>query len=403
MTNWQLFYGDGTQRYNLRHQNPDDEKGKNQKLEPKAFPAPPPWRKFHEIEDEQEKKEINQRWNDIQKLASSEENKRGRERGEKFRIDVEKTKSGEEEITAAGKEVLNAVNAAIYLRRPLLITGNPGSGKTSLAYAIAYELNLGSVLTWAITARSTLLDGLYRYDAIGRLQDAEKKEDQSIGDYITLGALGTAFLPSPLPRVLLIDEIDKSDINLPNDLLHIFEEGAFKIPELVRRVKQTTPLSVEDYRKKNRRDALSAEEEDKERWLINTEEVFTADGKIKAKIHGGTICCAEFPIVIMTSNGEREFPPAFLRRCLRVVMPDPKGEALKSIVKAHFGETAFKKTESEISKLIEDFEKIQNGDRTTDQLLNAVHLLTNHISLDALDKDGLRDLLFKSLSISEEL
>lgn len=362
--NWQLFHGDGKTHNNVNIKD--------------NFPAPPPWRKFHEISDK-EKKEIEQRWNQIQELANSEENQRGRERGQKFRIHVEKKNSGEDEITEAGKEVLNAVNAAIYLRRPLLVTGNPGSGKTSLAYAIAYELNLGSVLTWPITARSTLLDGLYRYDAIGRLQDAENKQDQSIGDYITLGALGTAFLPSPLPRVLLIDEIDKSDINLPNDLLHIFEEGGFPIRELVRKVKDTKEET-------------------------NTEKVFTADGEIKATIHRGKVRCAEFPIVVMTSNGEREFPPAFLRRCLRVKMPDPQGEALKSIVKAHFGEAAFKKTESDISKLIQDFEQKQkDGDRATDQLLNAVHLLTNHISLEALDKDGLRDLLFKSLSISEEL
>ena len=362
--NWQLFHGDGKPDDNINIQD--------------NFPAPPPWRKFHEINDDKEKEEVESRWTEIQKLAASEENKRGRERGQKFRIHVEKKESGEE-ITEAGKEVINAVNAALYLRRPLLVTGNPGSGKTSLAYAIAHELKLGQVLTWGITARSTLLDGLYRYDAIGRLQDAEKKEDQSIGDYITLGALGTAFLPSKFPRVLLIDEIDKSDINLPNDLLHIFEEGAFRIPELVRRVK----------------------EKDTEKET-NAEKVFTADGEIKATIYRGKVRCAEFPIVIMTSNGEREFPPAFLRRCLRVIMPDPKGEALKSIVKAHFGEEAFEKTDNDISELIQYFED-KHGDRATDQLLNAVHLLTNHISLEALDKEGLRDLLFKSLSVSEEL
>ena len=181
--NWQLFYGDGKQHDNVNIKD--------------NFPAPPPWREFHKI-NKNEQNEINQRWSDIQKLANSEENERGRKRGANFRIHVE-GKSGEEKITQAGQEVLNAVNAAIYLRRPLLVTGNPGSGKTSLAYAIAHELQLGPVLTWSITARSTLQDGLYRYDAIGRLQEPEKKEDQSIGDYITLGALGTAFLPSPLP------------------------------------------------------------------------------------------------------------------------------------------------------------------------------------------------------------
>ncbi|KST65590.1 hypothetical protein BC008_41840 [Mastigocoleus testarum BC008] len=359
--------------------------GKNDLLN-RNFPAPPPWRKFHKINKE-EQKEINQRWDDIQELAESEENTRGRKRGQNYRIYVDQASLDGEEITDAAREVLNAVNAALYLRRPVLVTGNPGSGKTSLAYAIAYELNLGPVLAWSITARSTLQDGLYRYDAIGRLQDAEKNgrlqdleknhREQSIGNYITLGALGTAFLPSKFPRVLLIDEIDKSDINLPNDLLHIFEEGAFKIPELVRRVKDT----------------------EKE---TNTEKVFTSDGEIKATIRRGKVLCAEFPIVVMTSNGEREFPPAFLRRCLRVRMPDPQGEALKSIVKAHFGEEEFKKTEVEISKLIEYFEE-KEGERSPDQLLNAIHLLTNHISLEALDKNGLKDLLFKSLSISEEL
>ena len=137
----------------------------------------------------------------------------------------------------ARKEEIDLVNAALYLRRPLLVTGKPGTGKTSLAYAVARELELGEVLTWSITTRTTLKDGLYNYDAIGRLQDAQsqgKDNVQNIGRYIRLGALGTAMLPSSRPRALLIDEIDKSDIDLPNDLLHIFEEGEFLIPELQR-------------------------------------------------------------------------------------------------------------------------------------------------------------------------
>ena len=104
----------------------------------------------------------------------------------------------------------------------------------------------------------------------------------------------------------------------------------------------------------------------------------------------------------MTSNGEREFPPAFLRRCLRVKMPDPQPDALKSIVKTHFGEQAFNQAETEISQLIEDFLK-GDGDRATDQLLNAIYLITDHISPEDLDKDGLKDLLFKSLSNTDEL
>lgn len=124
------------------------------------------------------------------------------------------------------------VNAALYLRRPLLVTGNPGTGKTSLAYSVAYELDLGEVLYWPITTRTTLKDGLYNYDAVGRLQDAKLNPDDSlnrIGKYITLGPLGTALLPSERPRVLLIDEIDKSDVDLPNDLLHVFENGEYTI------------------------------------------------------------------------------------------------------------------------------------------------------------------------------
>ncbi len=127
-----------------------------------------------------------------------------------------------------------------------MITGKQGTGKSSLAYAVAYELKLGEPLVWSITSKSALQQGLYQYDALACLQDAsllksQLKEDNNIskakmpdiGHYIRLGPLGTAFLTSKSkkPRVLLIDEID---MDLPNDLLNLFEEGEFEIPELSR-------------------------------------------------------------------------------------------------------------------------------------------------------------------------
>jgi len=210
------------------------------------------------------------------------------------------------------QQEVELVNAALYLRRPLLVTGKPGTGKTSLAYAVAYQLKLGEVLYWPVTTRTTLKDGLYNYDAIGRLQDIPQKnhdnaENQDslkeIGKYIQLGPLGTSLLPSDKPRVLLIDEIDKSDIDLPNDLLHVFEEGQFEIPELLRIAEK-----------------------------LPTVKVRTADKAI-VEIHQGRVECKSFPFVILTSNGERDFPPAFLRRCLRLNIQEPSAtpRAIKSI------------------------------------------------------------------------
>ena len=96
----------------------------------------------------------------------------------------------------ATEKVIDLVNTALYLRRPLLVTGKPGVGKSSLAYAVAYELKLGQVLLWPITSRSTLKEGLYHYDAIGRLEEANlTQKTPDIGKFIRLGPLGTALLP----------------------------------------------------------------------------------------------------------------------------------------------------------------------------------------------------------------
>lgn len=189
-------------------------------------------------------------------------------------------------------QAIELVNAALYLRRPLLVTGEPGSGKSTLAHALAHELGLGRVLQWPIVSRTELRSGLYTYDAIGRLQDAqldrtraeetaesaEARHDPSIGRYIRLGPLGTALLAMKRPRVLLIDELDKSDIDLPNDLLNIVEEGEFGIPELERIADRPGQGAVQ---------------------------VLTDDG-LRVPVTGGRIRCHAFPVIVMTSNGERE-------------------------------------------------------------------------------------------------
>ncbi|MEV5877496.1 MoxR family ATPase [Streptomyces sp. NPDC052101] len=221
----------------------------------------------------------------------------------------------------ADEKEIELVNLALHLRRPLLITGKPGIGKSTLAYAVAHELGLGPVLRWPITSRSTLGDGLYAYDAIGRLHDAgirsggtrtrtlsrpgPRRAAPGIGQYLRLGPLGTALLPWRHPRVLLIDEIDKSDFDFPNDLLNVFEEGEFEIPELAR-------------------------------LGPGRQHVMTADTEGTAAVTGGVVRCTEFPFVVLTSNAQREFPTAFLRRCVRLDMQPPNAERLAAMVSAHW-------------------------------------------------------------------
>ncbi len=295
----------------------------------------------------------------------------------------------------AGPEEVEMVNAALYLRRPLLITGPPGAGKSSLAYAVAWELSLGSVLHWPITTRSTVQDGLYAYDAIGRLQESPRvqnapagpgpedsedsqEDDQSCGladpgRFIRLGPLGTALLPAKRPRVLLIDEIDKSDIDLPNDLLNVFEEGRFPIPELVR-MGENEKTEVYPYKGK-RPDVV---------------------------IRGGEVVCAAFPFVVLTSNGERELPLPFLRRCIRLDIQAPDDKKLAEIVLSHFGE---KLAEGKRKELIETFLKRREnpGSLATDQLLNAAYLTLAGINLHHVRDDGksLLDTVLRRLDDTE--
>ncbi|KOU88202.1 MULTISPECIES: AAA family ATPase [unclassified Streptomyces] len=285
-------------------------------------------------------------------------------------------------------EELEAINAALYLRRPLLVTGFPGTGKSTLAHSVAHELKLGRVLRWPVVSRTVLQDGLYRYDALARLQDVQLAAGGAaaagapgagtpgsagtgpggtvatvpdIGKYIRLGPLGTALLPTARPRVLLIDELDKSDIDLPNDLLNVLEEGEFALPEL-ERVADTEPEV----------------------------EVLTDDGT-KVTVRGGRIRCSAFPFIILTSNGERDFPAALLRRCIQLKLGQPGEKRLATMVRAHLGEEAARLG----GDLIREFlGRSQSELVAADQLLNAVYL--THYASPATRED-LADLLIQRL------
>lgn len=183
----------------------------------------------------------------------------------------------------AGKDLMVAVNAAITLQRPLLVKGEPGTGKTELAIQIAQSLGT-DLLQWHIKSTTRAAQGLYEYDAVSRLRDSQLGDARfnEIKNYIRKGKLWQAF-EADKRVVLLIDEIDKADIEFPNDLLQELDKMAFDVYET-----------------------------------------------------GETIAAKHRPIVIITSNNEKELPDAFLRRCFFHYIQFPDAETLQAIVDVHF-------------------------------------------------------------------
>jgi MoxR-like ATPase len=187
------------------------------------------------------------------------------------------------ESYVATDDLMVAVNASINLERPLLVKGEPGTGKTVLAHEIAAALN-APLIQWHIKSTTKAQHGLYEYDAVKRLRDSQLGDDRvhDIKNYIVRGKLWDAFVSKERP-VLLIDEIDKADIEFPNDLLLELDRMEF--------------------------------------FVYETQET------VVAKVR---------PIVVITSNNEKELPDAFLRRCFFHYIQFPDDETMKRIIDVHF-------------------------------------------------------------------
>jgi MoxR-like ATPase len=183
----------------------------------------------------------------------------------------------------ATQDLKIAVNAAVALERPLLIKGEPGTGKTVLAYEMAKALN-APLITWHIKSTTKAHNGLYEYNAVSRLRDSQLGDERvhDVRNYLKPGKLWEAFT-SPVRPVLLIDEIDKADIEFPNDLLQELDRMEFFVQET-----------------------------------------------------GETIRAAVRPVVVITSNNEKELPDAFLRRCFFHYIRFPDDETMNAIVEVHF-------------------------------------------------------------------
>jgi MoxR-like ATPase len=226
-----------------------------------------------------------------------------------------------------------AVNAAVLLRRPLLVKGEPGTGKTVLAHEIAAAVG-APLIEWNIKSTTKAQQGLYEYDAVARLRDGQLGDTRvhDIGNYIKRGKLWDAFTAPELP-VLLIDEIDKADIEFPNDLLQELDRMSFDVYET-----------------------------------------------------GERVAAKDRPIVIITSNNEKELPDAFLRRCFFHYIKFPDRETMQAIIDVHF--PSIQKVL--VSKAMEIFYEVRDvpglkKKPSTSELLDWLKLLLNEdMPLDVL-------------------
>ncbi|MSS89253.1 MoxR family ATPase [Eisenbergiella tayi] len=236
----------------------------------------------------------------------------------------------------AGTGLIESVNVAVALEKPLLIKGEPGTGKTVLAQAVAEALGM-DLIVWNIKSTTRAQDGLYSYDTVKRLYDSQFGEAgvSDISRYIRLGKLGEAFSHEN-QVVLLIDEIDKADLEFPNDLLWELDRMEFYIPET-----------------------------------------------------GVTVRAKHRPVVIITSNAEKELPDAFLRRCIFHYIDFPDRELLEEIVRTHFPEVEDKLLGAAVSAF-EEIRSIRNLRKKpgTSELLDWVNALQiGGISGEVLEKE----------------